>query len=82
MKLPEAFGDRLPMKVWSWLGVFNEEVLCQRDPTDFAVGLAPELFDRFIVLGRRVAHWLLAVADAVEVMKRKAEDEDHQTATG
>jgi hypothetical protein len=64
-------GDRLPMKLYSWLGACSTEFLI-RDPVYVAASLSPEMFDRVIKFGPKVAQWLLAVAEAAEAIKRTA----------
>ena len=70
MTTPDGLGDRRPMKYWPWLGAVKKELLSS-SPIEFATNMTPDLLDRIIELGPRVAHWILAVAKAAETMKRR-----------
>jgi hypothetical protein len=71
MSFIPGMDDRLPMKLWSWLGAFHQELLHQ-DPISIASSLSPEMFNRVIILAPRIAQWLLALAEAAEAIKRTA----------
>jgi hypothetical protein len=72
MTIATGLGDRRPMKLWSWLGAVEKELL-NSNPIEFAAGLTPDLLDRVVELGPKVAKWLLAVAKAAELMKQRSE---------
>jgi hypothetical protein len=66
-KMQGLGGDRRAMKLWSWMGAVEHELL-NSEPIEIATKLSPEMTDRIIVLGPRIDHWLMAVAKAAKTM--------------
>jgi len=69
MSVSLKMGDRRPMKVWSWLGAFRDELLLI-NPAYVAARLTPDMLDRVIDLAPKAAQWLLDVAEAARDLKR------------
>jgi hypothetical protein len=71
-KMQELNGDRRAMKLWSWMGAVEYELL-NSEPIEIATKLSPEMIDRTVLLGPRIAHWLMAVAKAAKTMNSSDE---------
>jgi hypothetical protein len=64
-----GMGDRRGMKLWSWLGAVEIELLTN-NPQVVAALLTPDLLPRVIRLGPETAKWLTAVAEAAQAIER------------